>query len=104
MIPKLTCSHCTRDYSVKRGSFRYCSACEKRFAIKDIAREKQMKDKIKVRKQNETRKKARVVCWHCGNKDQKILSLDEGFNCSKCGELLWTGDGGYEEKKVGVWA
>lgn len=41
-------------------------------------------------------------CWHCGYPDQKIKSFTETFPCDKCGESLWTGDGGYdiEEKKV----
>ncbi len=103
MIPKLQCSHCTRDYSVKRGSFRYCSACEKRFALKDITRENQVKEKIHVRKQKEAIKKARVTCWHCDYANQKIISFDKGFDCDKCGEFLWIGDGGYTEKKMGVY-
>jgi len=48
-------------------------------------------------------KNIKVTCWHCGNKDQKILSLEEAFKCDKCHDQLWTGDGGFEEIKVGVW-
>ncbi len=48
-------------------------------------------------------KNVKVTCWHCGNADQKIISFDEAFMCDKCKELLWTGDGGFEEIKVGVW-
>ncbi len=48
-------------------------------------------------------KNVKVTCWHCGNKDQKIISEDKPFKCDKCQEDLWTGEGGFEEIKVGVW-
>ena len=48
-------------------------------------------------------KNVKVTCWHCGDKDQKIISEEEPFKCDKCQETLWTGEGGFEEIKVGVW-
>jgi len=59
------------------------------------------KNKVKRPKQN--KKNIKVKCWHCGNPDQLIKSYDEVFSCDKCGEQLWTGDGGFEEIKVGIW-
>jgi len=47
-------------------------------------------------------KKSTVKCWHCDDPNQKILSIEEVFKCTKCGESLWVGEGGYE-KKMGVW-
>ncbi len=110
MIPKLQCSHCTRDYQVKRGSYRYCSACEKRFAMKDIAKDKAIevkKQELEEQKQEvirqKLREKIRVKCWHCGNNKQKIISYEKVFSCDKCHEDLWTGEGGYTEKSIGVY-
>ncbi len=54
----LPCSHCDKNYEVSRGSFKYCLGCEKRFALKDITRENQVKEKIQVRKQDVARRKA----------------------------------------------
>ena len=102
MIPKLQCSHCIRDYQVKRGSYRYCSACEKRFAVKDLAKDKEIEVKKEIKRQQDIRKKIRVKCWHCGNNNQKIISYEKVFSCDKCHEELWTGEGGYTEKNLGV--
>lgn len=63
-------------------------------------------DKNKLKKpktKTKSRKNIKVKCWHCGNPDQVIKSYDEVFSCDKCDEQLWTGDGGFEEIKVGVW-
>ena len=56
---------------------------------------------IKTPKQKEEMKAldSTVKCWSCDDPNQKIVSVEHAFPCSKCGELLWTGEGGFE--KVG---
>jgi len=61
------------------------------------------KPKTSKPKRSVSKKNIKVTCWHCGDTNQKILSYEEAFMCDKCKELLWTGDGGFEEIKVGVW-
>ncbi len=48
-------------------------------------------------------KNVKVTCWHCDYANQKIKTFEEAFDCDKCGELLWVGDGGFVEVKVGVY-
>lgn len=48
-------------------------------------------------------KNYKVTCWHCGNSDQKVLSFSEAFECTKCDELLWIGNGGYVEQVEGIY-
>lgn len=57
--------------------------------------------KVSVKKNNFN--KIKVKCWHCNDPDQKIQSEEKAFDCSKCGELLWIGEGGFEEITIGVW-
>lgn len=99
----LPCSHCPRNYEVKRGSYRYCLQCEQRFALKDIEKDKMVEAKKEQKRLEVIMKKVRVKCWHCGFTNQKILSYEKVFSCDKCQEELWTGDGGFTEKAIGVW-
>jgi len=48
-------------------------------------------------------KNVKVTCWHCGNEDQKIQSIDEAFTCTNCQEDLWVGEGGYVEQVGGIY-
>lgn len=61
------------------------------------------KAKLKALDQKRKPKNYKVTCWHCGNSDQKVLSFDEAFECTKCDELLWIGDGGYVEQVEGIY-
>ena len=64
---------------------------EKKSTLKSTLRKAKSKSNVKV------------TCWHCGNKDQKILSFEETFDCDKCKEPLWIGSGGYVEKMGGIY-
>ncbi len=57
----------------------------------------------KIKAKSKSRLNVKVTCWHCGNKDQKILSFEDTFDCDKCKEPLWIGSGGYEEKMGGIY-
>lgn len=98
----LQCSHCLRMSDVGHGKYNYCFECEKRYVLKDIEKEKLLEKTREEQKRIQLLKKVRVECWHCGDKKQKIQSIEEGFHCTNCNDLLWCGDGGYIEKH-GVW-
>ena len=91
----MRCSHCLKMSDVRHGNYSYCFDCEARYVQKDIKKEEIKQRHREAKQREETIKKSRVECWHCGDKDQRIQSLEEGFNCTKCKGLLWTGDGGF---------
>jgi len=62
----------------------------------DVMVEKKL---IKTPKQKEEMEAldSKVTCWSCDDHNQKIVSVEHAVPCSKCGELLWTGEGGFEK-------
>ncbi len=61
------------------------------------------KNEKMIKVKNVKPKNVKVTCWHCGNKEQKILSFDDTFDCDKCKEPLWIGSGGYVEQVGGIY-
>jgi len=80
-------------YGYKKGK------CNTRYESKTML-DSMVKAKLIRTPREKEREKAlstNVTCWHCGNEDQKIQSIDEAFPCSKCDEDLWVGDGGFNK-------
>lgn len=80
-------------YGYKKGK------CNTRYESKSMLEQMVIAKLIRTPREKERQKalNTNVTCWHCGNEDQKIQSIDEAFPCTKCDEDLWVGDGGFNK-------